>query len=271
MTVQNTGVQNVFNYMVPAAGQTHAVTFSGAFSATPFLIDWRQFSVDNFPFVPQGVFIDNTQGTGPLTITIFPLGFNVVCPTGSSGQFQFPAPNGQTAQIVGNGQATVYFVDFPVLPNGAQVTLAGSPNVTIAGATNAASPVSVIMPPNSQGLAYQVQPLPLAVTTEYLALTTTTSATLTPPAGTFLRSLDLHIASNSVMTTAGNNAITVTLNGVQIVKVSPYIPATITNIARPHFYMEFEFDSPPVGSGTLVLSSATALTSGIIELNAYFG
>jgi hypothetical protein len=60
------------NYMVPSNGQTHAVVFQGNFSAAPFLVDWRQYAIDNEKFQPQGVFIDNTAGTVPIQIQVLP-------------------------------------------------------------------------------------------------------------------------------------------------------------------------------------------------------
>jgi hypothetical protein len=114
------------NYLVPAGGACHGVTFQGLFSSTALLVDWRQFSIDNFPFQPQGAFIDNSQGTSPIIITILPLNYSVSMPAGISGQVQFPAPNGQTCTITGNGQATIVFADFPVMPEKGSTAISGT-------------------------------------------------------------------------------------------------------------------------------------------------
>jgi hypothetical protein len=117
---ENQSLFSTTNYMVPAGGTTHAVQVQGEFSNVPYVIDWRQYKIDNFPFQPQGVFIDNTNGTTPLNIVVGPLGWKVSCPAGEQIQTQFPAPNGQTCSITGdqNNTAQVIFVDFPVLPSG---------------------------------------------------------------------------------------------------------------------------------------------------------
>jgi hypothetical protein len=94
----------------------YQVSYSGVFSATPLAIDWRQYAVDNQPFNPLGVFIDNAQGTGPLVVTIRPLNYSITCPAGATMQAPFPAPKGQTASVVGLGQASVVFVNFGVAP-----------------------------------------------------------------------------------------------------------------------------------------------------------
>ena len=137
----NPQLNNTKNYLVPSSGQTHGVTFSGVFSATPLQVDWRQFAIDNYPFSPQGVFIDNTEGTGPITINFQPLNYNVICPTGVAGQFQFPAVDQQTSSITGLGQCTIVFVDFPVLPN--------------SGLINIGNPVIANVPVNVSGAPYQ--------------------------------------------------------------------------------------------------------------------
>jgi hypothetical protein len=119
-------VTELHNYLVPAGGTCHGVTFQGLFSSTALLVDWRQFTIDNFPFQPQGAFIDNSQGTSQIVITILPLNYSVAMPAGISGQVQFPAPNGQTCTITGNGQATIVFADFPVMPEKGSTAISGT-------------------------------------------------------------------------------------------------------------------------------------------------
>lgn len=145
----------VTNYLVPAGGTTHSVTIAGVFTNAPFLQDWRQFKIDNFPFQPQGVFIDNLAGTDDLVITILPLGWKVTCPAGVQKQAQFPAPNNQTCSIIGQGQATVIFVDFPVLPDSGLVNIEGTVNVNIAGVTSVQA-LPVVVPVDASGVPYNV-------------------------------------------------------------------------------------------------------------------
>lgn len=116
MTV-STSQFNTTNFLVPAGGTTHAVGFQGGFTAQPFYIDWRQFTVDAFPFQPQGVYVDNIDGATAVTITVQPIGYRLVVPAGTSAARSFPAPNGQTCTIQGDPAATttsVLFVDYPV-------------------------------------------------------------------------------------------------------------------------------------------------------------
>jgi hypothetical protein len=150
------------NYLVPASGKTHSVTYSGLFSVTPLNVDWRQFSVDNYQFQPQGVFIDNSLGIADLVITILPINYKVICPLGIVGQFQFPAPDNQTCTITGNGQASVIFVDFPVLPNAGLINIGNTVNAQIVGpnplpVSLPATPLQVQGPTNSNAssVAYE--------------------------------------------------------------------------------------------------------------------
>lgn len=104
------------NYMVPATGNTRGYIVSETLSATPKQVNFFNVELDGVPFRPSGAFIDNTQGTQPLVIRINELAYNIVVPAGGSMQTQFPAPMSMSVAITGAGQATIIFVDFPVIP-----------------------------------------------------------------------------------------------------------------------------------------------------------
>jgi hypothetical protein len=256
----NSNQYSTTNYLVPAAGNTHAVNFEGVFSATAQSIDWRQFGVDNFPFNPQGVFIDNTQGVSELSILIKPINFTVKCPAGQSGQYQFPAPNGQTCEITGNGQASIFFVDFPVLPNAGEVNIAGTIQAAIASV--------------SPGVTFDSYILPTPVTAYYDQITgATVTKTITPAAQTNLKKLILSISANATTAAGGTNLLTLTLNGTIIYKSLLYFATTAQtgeSIAR---IIELDFANLGLnaGAGGLVVTIVTALNAGAIDINAYFG
>jgi len=106
-----------YNYLVPVDGTTHCVTAAGLISGAPFELDWSAFALSNFKFYPQGAFIDNTQGTGPLTLKIPSLNFQIIVPTGAYQAVTFPSPARCVMQITGaNANAVINFVDFPVIP-----------------------------------------------------------------------------------------------------------------------------------------------------------
>lgn len=110
-------VTPVNNYLVPATGTTNSVPVVGPFSATPTPVDFREISLNGEQFVPSGVFIDNSAGAGPITITVQGMqGFSIICPAGGRTARQYPAPIDQICSITGNGAATCVFVDFPVIP-----------------------------------------------------------------------------------------------------------------------------------------------------------
>ncbi len=114
MNLSNVGT---YNYLVPVDGTTHCVNASGGLTGTPYEIDWAAFALSNFKFYPQGCFIDNTQGTGPLTLAIPSLGYQAVVPAGAYQSVTFPSPSRCVMQLSGaNANAVINFVDFPVIP-----------------------------------------------------------------------------------------------------------------------------------------------------------
>ena len=113
------GLQNIINYMIPAVGTPRGYVQSGVLSATPLTIDFSGVSGgywDGQPFRPSGVFIDNTQGTGQLSILVRQIAYQIVCPAGGMLNLQFPAPLDVIVDITGLGQASIIFVDIPVMP-----------------------------------------------------------------------------------------------------------------------------------------------------------
>ena len=113
------GLQSVVNYLIPQVGTPRCYVVSQVLSATPFRLDFRTVEggmIDGQPFRPSGVFIDNTQGSGDLNILLNEINYNLLCPANDSLNAQFPAPMDVTFNITGNGQATIVFVDFPVMP-----------------------------------------------------------------------------------------------------------------------------------------------------------
>ncbi len=214
---------NATNYMIPAAGSTHHVTVEGSFSATPFPLDWRNYTINNFPFQPQGVFVDNTAGTGPLTINIQPINYNVVIPAGTNAQAQFPAPNGETMSITGNGQATVVFVDFPVLPNAGEVNIGNTVDINIKS-ISAGVNVPVLPTPTSGGLPYQVQQQPFSpnLTTQALAVGTAATNITSDAASSSVRLVN--VGSNTVFVAFGATAV-IPVNGTPA-SAFPLLPNT---------------------------------------------
>ncbi len=164
------------NYLIPSAGQTQHVTYSGALTATPVLLDWRNYAVNNQPFIPQGAFIDNSLGTGDIVVNIQPLNYNVVVKAGVSQAVQFPAPAQCTMSVTGLGQAVLVFVNFPVLPTNPTVNIESF----LPGST-----LDVVPTPNSNGAPYQTLQSPFTPIGNTQALTVgTTSSGITLGTGT---------------------------------------------------------------------------------------
>lgn len=113
------GLNNVQNYMAPAIGTPRVFLINQDFTGITYTQGFRNVEggmIDGQPFQPSGVFIDNTVGTGPLTVVINEMSYRMVCPAGESLSLPFPAPKDLSTTITGTGVATVIFVDFPVIP-----------------------------------------------------------------------------------------------------------------------------------------------------------
>lgn len=114
------GLQAAVNYMIPAVGTPRMFIKSQVFDPlTPVVINFRGVMggmIDAQPFRPSGLLIDNSQGVGPLTVRINEAAFSITVPIGGGCNMPFPAPVEMTSTITGDGQATVVFVDYPVMP-----------------------------------------------------------------------------------------------------------------------------------------------------------
>ena len=274
----NIGQYKTSNYMVPSNGQTHAIVLQGQFSAAPYLMDWRQFAIDNEKIQPQGAFIDNSAGTTPLTITVLPINYPVICPAGMTLQAQFPAPNGQTMQITGdpNNTATIIFVDFPVLPSSTQAQVTNTVNTNI----ESVDPGAIFhTDPNplaaGNTLPYRTQEyVPVA---EYRALSITgaaVSANVVPAIpNQNLRKLRVYITGDASTAAAGLNTLTVTLNGVQVFTRKFYLPnAAPAAPLTGALLCELDADGLGLlaGAGNLTVAIGTALATGQIDVDSYF-
>lgn len=110
---------NVSNYIVPAAGTTRGYSVRKVFDPLqPDVIDFRQIALDGQPYRPSGVFVDNTRNSDPLTVVVNEIGFTIIVPAGANVATPYPAPIQHSVTIIGNGEAVLVFVDFPVIPQG---------------------------------------------------------------------------------------------------------------------------------------------------------
>ena len=268
----NTGTSAAMrNYMVPASGQTHGVTFEGPVPAQPTLIDWRQYTIDNAPFQPQGVLIDNTQGTAPLIITFPVMGWTVTCPAGNQLQTSFPAANGQNCYVQGDGVNTVtmIFVDYPVLPSGTQVSVSGTVQVNIASP----NPLPVQPNINVAGVPYQFTLIPSASTFSTFNIPATNlSGNVAPTPNTNLKKLRVSITGEATLGAAAEIVVTVTLNGVTIFTDNVFVPA-VAGTGAQLYSTELDFSNValPVGAaGTLVTTLSAALATGVVRTQGWF-
>jgi hypothetical protein len=278
-----TGFQaSTTNFMVPAAGQTHVVGVQGAPFGSPALVDWRQFNVDNFPFQPQGAYIDNTQSTTPVILATQPAGLTITVPAGAMWAVHWPAPNGQTTMIsdptaIGTDVTNIWFVDYPIIPF--QISAASA-----AGANESVQVVSwtaaqdVLTNPTALaqgGVPYRTQEDIATAEYHYLSLsgaTVTVNVTPTTP-NQNLRKLRIYVTGDAAMAAAGDNLLTVTLNAIAIFERKFTLPAAAPATPGQGFTVcELDMDEIglPAAAGALAVTISTALSVGQMDVNAYF-
>lgn len=270
------------NFLVPAEGQTHVVGVIGKPFGSPALVDWRQFAVDNFPFQPQGAYIDNTASTTAVTLSTNPAGVTITVPAGAFWAIHWPAPNGQTTTIASIGAIStdicnVWFVDYPIIPY--QISAANA-----SGASEAVQVVSwtatqdVLTNPTAlaQGnLPYRTQELPPPVEYHYLSLsgaTVTVNVVPTQP-NQNLRKLRIYVSGDAFIAAAGDNLLTVALNAITIFERTFTLPgAAVVSPTQGFTLCELDLDSIGLNAaaGSLAITISNALSAGKIDINSYF-
>ncbi|MGH2612640.1 MAG: hypothetical protein ACRDFB_06270, partial [Rhabdochlamydiaceae bacterium] len=145
---------SLLNYLVPSDGTTHGISANIVASNVPTKIDWQQVSTQfQTPFVPQGVYIDATNSTADVVLTISGFGLAIKCVAGTIQAYSYPAlRQNQTITVTGQGQVNLVFVDYPVLPS----TLY-SPGTLPQDVTVLNDPLDVSVPATAPGgVPYQV-------------------------------------------------------------------------------------------------------------------
>jgi hypothetical protein len=272
------------NYLVPIDGKTHCVSYAlNIVTGEPIEIDWSQVSDQYGAFNPQAAYVDNTQGSASLVLSIRGVSGTFAVPAGYQGWLNFISPALNVMTISGLGSASINFVDFPA-PFGGLFDSDGNPvqgDVTVVGALPAgsnnigsvdvASLPALVAGTNTIG---NVGIVSQAATLVSAAASASGSTTLgTPPANSNLRKLLLSVSENAAQATAGENQITVELNGAAVFSEAVYIPATAMTNNGVLYQRDIDFSMVAFNtgsSGTLTISLGSALTSGSVYVNAYF-
>lgn len=217
----------------------------------------------DFPAFPQGaaqqnlapvatnVNVENT----PLPVSVpnpLPIQDNTLAPTITSGS---PAASGVTtvSTVWTSGAAVSPANPLPI----ADTTLAGL--------------VSSLAPAAS-GLTTIARPAPATLVSG--SVTASGSTVIgTPPANSNLRKLLLSVTENATQTTAGEDVLTIALDGVNVFEEPIYIPAAALSSNGQLYQRDIDFSNLAfnVGAaGTLTATLGTALTAGSVNINAYF-
>lgn len=205
----------------------------------------------NLETVPGSVTVSNT----PLPVSVpnpLPIQDNTLAPTITSGS---PAASGVStvSTLWTSGAAVAPANPLPV----ADTTLAGL--------------VSSLAPAAS-GLTIIARPAP-ATLVSGSATASGSTAIGTPPANSNLRKLLLSVTENATQATAGEDVLTIALNGVTVFEEPVYIPATALSSNGQLYQRDIDFSNLAFNAGaagTLTATLGTALTAGSVNINAYF-
>ncbi len=95
----------------------------------------------------------------------------------------------------------------------------------------------------------------------------------TPPASSNLRKLVIELSPNATMATAGENTLTIALDGKTIFIESAYITSTAIELGAILYKYDLDFSTIAFNTGSagsLTASLETALATGSFNINAYF-
>lgn len=249
-------IQNTNNYMVPASGGTHAVAMTDTLTGTPISYDFRTFTLDNFPFVPQGAYVDNTANDTAVTYNFQPIGLNISVPPNSFAAFNFPAPKGLTCTVTGGGEVTSVFVDYPVLP---QVYYGNS----------ASQPVDIPAAPVAGAYLNRIIPAATFEAVHGSISGAGLSAVITPAASANLRKIILDLSGDASLAVAGRTTVTVTVNAKVVYQANISLPAAAANNPWTRT-IDFDTIAPNSGGAAITVAISTALATGILDINGYF-
>lgn len=228
------GVKQVF--AVPAIPDC---VFTVAFDADAAGGDVR-IDMTNFPLIPQSYAVTGIQQRDEVQVTNFPAK-QAVYGTVSVGNF----PTTQSVSVSGTASVS-------------DTTLAA-----LVSDTQSASGLTV----HSTQYA---QPATLVSGSASASGSTTIG---TPPASSNLRKLVMGLSENATLATAGENTLTIELDGKTIFSEPVYIPSTALSTRALLYKRDLDFSTIAFNagtSGTLTATLETALARGSLNINAYF-
>jgi hypothetical protein len=86
--------------------------------------------------------------------------------------------------------------------------------------------------------------------------------------------LILTLSDNATLAAAGTNLVTASVNGNTVYSENVYIPASAPVNSQGAYWsavLDFSLLGINFGTGDLVVSVATALATGVLDVNAYVG
>lgn len=260
------------NYLVPASGRVHGAKYSNNFGSVTSedVINWGTYKINNFPFIPQGAFINNTEGTDDLTIIIEEIDYKILVPAGIAKQAQFPAIEKSTFTISAQGKVSIFFVDFPVLPDSGLVNIGNQVSVNLSGFSFSGS-LPVLPAVNNAGIPYQITNIRTQGESKQATITgSNLSASIVPASGNYINKITVDFLDNSTITLAGVETVIIKSGTLVIYSGAVYLGTASGASNRQK--IEINLDDIKLGAAgdTISVTIGTALATGSAYINAYF-
>lgn len=266
-----------FNYLVPANGTTHVYLTQIAASGVAASGNFAAIQFDGIPFRPQGVWIDNTNGTGEAIVTIQPIGFSMKVPAGANMAANFPSTENLKYSVTGTGTVNLFWADFPLLPNSTVATL---------DLTNTGGVLPVEIQSILAGTIFDVSLTNTAATPVYTRKSasainsyngtvsgTETSDSIVVTNNVSFKKLRLSLSDNATLAAAGINTITVNVGGVNIFSEGVFVPGAALDTTGLLWEVDLDFTAGEINTLTddVIITLSTALATGQLNYNFYIG
>ncbi len=266
-----------FNYLVPSNGTTHVYLTSLSASASPATGNFASLQFDGVPFRPQGVWIDNTNGTGEAIVTIQPIGFSIKVPAGANMAANFPSTENLKYSVTGSGNVNLFWADFPLLPTSTVSTL----DLTSTGGvlpveidSIAAGVIFDVNLPTSPTSPLYTRKTAGAITAYNGTVSgTETSDSIVVTNNVSFKKLRLSLSDNATLAAAGINTITVNVGGVNIFSEGVFVPGTALDTTGLLWEVDLDFTAGEINTLTddVIITLSTALATGQLNYNFYIG
>jgi hypothetical protein len=252
------------NFLIPASGMIAGIQQSTTLSATPTDVDFSSQLLNGIPFVPQAMWIDNTEGSAPFEVTSQQLGNMIIAsvPIGQTASVNFPSVSDDVYGLTGLGNVNITWSNAPLIPN-------------------LPTTIEAILVPGRPAANVAVTNVPMvtqepisAPQTSFVFGTLAAGATvlnLDVPAGAMVRKITYRYTDDATLAADGYVTLTVANNGLNLAEDTQYFATVAATSHRNCDTIDFEQLAPLTTNTTLSFTLSSALTTGKLSVQVHIG